>query len=87
MIRSIGTSVEKLGSYDGAQKVVFTVITANQTVWVSSDPNALRAKVLGNQPGTPITSAAQIALDVQGDVFWLGSADAIQVDILETGAI
>ena len=87
MLRTLGTRVEKLNSYDGAQKVVFTVLTGGVTIYVASSAVILRQLVGGVQQGTPITNSSQVALDCQGEIFWRASAEGVQVDVLETGAI
>ena len=87
MLRIIGTSIEKLNEYRNPQKVVFTVITGGQTVYVATDQTILRSSVGGQQQGTPITSTAQVALDVMGQIWWVASAAGVQVDVLEAGAL
>jgi hypothetical protein len=88
MLRPIDTRPELLNTYANPQKIVFTVITAAPaTIYVATNINVLRSQAGGVQQGTPITAASQVALDVVGDVWWLGSAAGIQVDVFEGGAL
>lgn len=86
MIRNVGTQVEKIAAYSNPIKLVFSVLTAGVTVYVATHPYMLKQLIAGAQGGTPITSAAQVELDVVGEVFWKASG-AAQVDLLEAGTL
>lgn len=86
--RSVGTQPEILNTYKGPQKIVINVITAGASVYVSTSRYALANKIAGQQMGTPITQAnSPEALDVQGEIYWVGSADPTECDVLEAGAL
>lgn len=87
MIRTIGKVPERLTFLGAPEKVILTVQTAAVTVYVGGSLNDLRTKVLGNPQGIPLSSTdGKIVLDLNGDVYWVASADGVLVDYYETGA-
>lgn len=84
MIRIIDTKAEPMNTYATPQKVVITVVTNAATVWVGTSKYQLEHNLNGNQQGTPVTQAGgTVALDLVGEVWWLGSAAGVHVDVLE----
>jgi hypothetical protein len=88
MIRTVGTKAELLNRYDTAQKVVLRVLTSGATIYVAAEQYQLGQLVSGKQQGTPIADTdGNIGLDVIGEIWWIGSAAGVQVDVLETGTL
>lgn len=88
MIKTIGTAVERLNHYDTPQKVVFTVKSVGQKIWIGTSFYQLGATVNGVTQGQQIADTDNsIALDLQGEIYWIGSANFVQVEVLEAGAL
>lgn len=88
MIRTVGTMPELLGVFKNAQRVVVTVITAGGGVYVGTSRHQLRTQIGGFQQGTNVTqTGGPVALDVVGEIYWIGSAEGTICDLLEPGAL